>query len=46
MIYRLEIENFYSFRDPQVLDAAAQAVAEMIAGIDRAKIPTNPTADA
>ncbi|WP_117196301.1 competence/damage-inducible protein A [Rhizobium terrae] len=33
-------------RDPRILDAAAEAVAEMIAGIDRAKIPTNPTADA
>jgi molybdenum cofactor synthesis domain-containing protein len=43
---RFSTEIVVRARDPQVLDAAAQAVAEMIAGIDRAKIATNPTADA
>ncbi len=33
-------------RDPDALDAAAEAVAEMIAGLERSGIPPNPTADA
>jgi molybdenum cofactor synthesis domain-containing protein len=43
---RFSTELVIRARDPQALEAAAGAVAEMIAGIDRAKIPTNPTADA
>ncbi|MFB9952243.1 competence/damage-inducible protein A [Rhizobium puerariae] len=43
---RFSTEIVVRARDPQVLDAAAGAVAEMIASIDRAKTPTNPTADA
>lgn len=43
---RFSTEIVVRARDPQILDAAAEAVAEMIAGIDRAKTPTNPTADA
>ncbi|CDZ39006.1 competence/damage-inducible protein A [Neorhizobium galegae] len=43
---RFSTEIVVRARDAQVLDAAAQAVAEMIAGIGRAKIATNPTADA
>jgi molybdenum cofactor synthesis domain-containing protein len=33
-------------RTPQALEAASEAVSAMIAAIRRAKIPTNPTADA
>ncbi|MBP1844660.1 molybdenum cofactor synthesis domain-containing protein [Rhizobium petrolearium] len=43
---RFSTEIVVRARDPEILDAAAEAVAEMIAGIDRAKTPTNPTADA
>jgi len=43
---RFSTEIVVRARDPQILDAATEAVAEMIAGIDRAKTPTNPTADA
>ncbi|WP_117193816.1 competence/damage-inducible protein A [Rhizobium terrae] len=43
---RFSTEIVVRARDPEALDVAAEAVAEMIAGIDRAKIRTNPTADA
>ncbi|RWX78312.1 competence/damage-inducible protein A [Neorhizobium lilium] len=43
---RFSTEIVVRARDQQALDAAAEAVVEMIAGIDRAKTPANPTADA
>jgi molybdenum cofactor synthesis domain-containing protein len=43
---RFSTEIVVRARDEQTIDAAAEAVVEMIAGIDRAKIPANPTADA
>ncbi|MGK9055238.1 competence/damage-inducible protein A [Neorhizobium petrolearium] len=43
---RFSTEIVVRARDPQILDAAAEAVAAMIAGIDREKIATNPAADA
>jgi len=43
---RFSTELVVRARDSQVLDAAAQAVADMIASIHRAKTATDPTADA
>ena len=43
---RFSTEIVVRARDAAVLDAAAAAVSEMIAGIERARTPTNPTADA
>ncbi|WP_430250126.1 competence/damage-inducible protein A [Neorhizobium sp. DAR64860/K0K1] len=43
---RFSTELVVRARDPQVLDAAAQAVADMIANIDGTRIADNPTADA
>jgi molybdenum cofactor synthesis domain-containing protein len=43
---RFSTELVVRARDPQILEAAAQAVMGMIADLDRAKAKPNPTADA
>lgn len=43
---RFSTEIVVRAREPQALDAASEAVSAMIAAIRKAKIPTNPTADA
>ena len=43
---RFSTEIVVRAREPQALDEAAKAVAEMIASLDLAKIKPNPTADA
>jgi len=43
---RFSTEIVVRAHDEHALNAAADAVIEMIAGLDRARIPTNPTADA
>ena len=43
---RFSTELVIRARDCAALDAAADAVAEMIKGIDKSRTPTNPTADA
>jgi molybdenum cofactor synthesis domain-containing protein len=43
---RFSTEIVVRARDQEVLDAAAEAVETMIAGIEASRIPQNPTADA
>jgi molybdenum cofactor synthesis domain-containing protein len=43
---RFSTEIVVRAREPHALDAASEAVSAMIAAIRKAKIPTNPTADA